>query len=124
MSGSTTRVYSISGRKLRIYEKPFPNSGYMDHIYTDHRFSTKDFFDRLGQLRLANPDSSYTNRCIPPGSGVDYSLSYTIGAKTERIVLHNYYLESMQQVTDLLNSYLNSSYRIEYLPKETKQDCD
>lgn len=124
MSGSTTRTYSISGRKLRIYEKPFPNSGYKDHVFTDHKFRTKDFFDKLGQLNLDNPDSSYTNPCILPGSGVDYSLSYTTGAKTVRIVLHNYYLESMHQVTDLLNSYLSNSYRIEYLPKETKQDCD
>lgn len=123
MSGSTTRTYSISGRKLRIYEKPFPNSGYMDRIYTDHRFSTKDFFDRLGQLSLANPDSSYTIRCIPPGYGVDYSLSYTTGGISVNIVLHNYYLEIMLQVTDLLNNYLSSSYRVEYLPKETKQDC-
>lgn len=123
-SGSTTRSYTISGRKLRIYEKPFPDTGYMDHLFTEHGFNAKAFFDRLNQLNLDNLDSSYANRCIPPDSGVDYILSYTTGAKTTKITIHSYYLERMRQVTDLLNSYLSSIYRIEYLPKETKQDCN
>jgi hypothetical protein len=96
----------------------------MDHLFTKHGFNAKAFFDRLNQLNLDNLDSFYVNHCIPPDSGVDYILSYSTGVKTAEITIHSYYLERMRQVTDLLNSYLSSPYRIEYLSKETKQDCN
>ncbi len=123
-SGSTSQSYTISRGKLRIYDKPFANSGYTDHLFTDHKFKTTDFFSKLDQLGLDELDSSYINKCASVNSRVDYIVFYQTKLKVSKVEVRGYYLDKMRQVIELINSYLSSPYRIEYLSKETKQDCN
>lgn len=123
-SGPTSKSYTISGGKLRIYDNPFANSGYTEHLFTDHKFKTTVFFNKLDQLSLDELDSSYINKCSSVNSRVDYIIVYQTEMKVSKIEVRGYYLDKMQQLIELINSYLSSPYRIEYLTKETKQDCN
>ena len=123
-SGSTSQSYTISRGKLRIYDKPFANSGYTDHLFTDHKFETAAFFSKLDQLGLDELDSSYVNKCSSVNSRIDFIVVYQTKLKVSKIEVRGYYLEKMRQLIELINSLLSSPYRIEYLSKETKQDCN
>lgn len=123
-SGSTSKSYTISRGKLRVYDKPFANSVYTEHFFTDHKFKTADFFSKLDQLGLDELDSSYINKCASINSRVDYMVVYQTKSKVSKVEVRGYYLDKMRQLIELINSYLSSPYRIEYLSKETKQDCN
>ena len=123
-SGSTSQFYTISGGKLRIFDKPFANSDYTEHLFTDHKFKTADFFSKLDQLGLDELDSSYINKCASGNSRVDYMVVYQTKSKVSKVEVRGYYLDKMRQLIELINSFLSSPYRIEYLSNETKQDCN
>jgi len=123
-SGSTSQSYTISRDKLRVYDKPFANSGYTENLFTDHKFKTTDFFSKLDQLGLDELDSSYINKCASVNSRVDYMVVYQTKSKVSKIEVRGYYLDKMRQLIELINNFLSSPYRIEYLSKETKQDCN
>lgn len=107
-SGSTSQSYTISGGKLRIYDKPFANSEYTDHLFTDHKFKTAIFFSKLDQLGLDELDSSYINKCASVNSRVDYMVVYQTKSKVSNVEVRGYYLEKMRQLIELINNYLSS----------------
>jgi len=107
-SGSTYQSYTISRGKLRIYDKPFANSGYTEHFFTDHKFKTTDFFSKLDQLGLDELDSSYINKCASVNSRVDYMVVYQTKSKVSNVEVRGYYLEKMRQLIELINNYLSS----------------
>src|SRR4051812_33358582 len=50
--GKRTRIYVLTATKFQIYEKPFLNQSYKEHLYTKHEFESKALLDEIRKLDL------------------------------------------------------------------------
>ena len=89
--------------------------------------SLSKFTKSIAQISIANLDSLkdlYFNYCIMITSGNEYSLTFKNSSTSKSISLHDYYLKPIEDIIELVNKNLPEKYKIKYLTKETKQDCE
>jgi len=65
----------------------------------------------------------YFNRCIMITSGNEYFLDVVGDRMEKHISLHHYYLKKLDEVIQLINSYLPQRLQCRYLSEKTEQDC-
>ncbi|MCW3084389.1 MAG: hypothetical protein JWP12_1755 [Bacteroidetes bacterium] len=57
-------------------------------------------------------------------SGTEYDISSTNSTRTKKIHLHCYYLSQINQLINEINKLVPAEYQINYVSKDTKQDCE
>ncbi len=80
--------------------------------------------DSIGLLRLDTLPNYYHNFCIMPTSGNEYFISLEKGKKESRIHLHSYYHPQIEKLIGIMNTVIPEEYRIQYMDKGNKQDCN
>ena len=121
--GRTHRIYYFNKKKIRIYDKPFPNHDFIDHLHTIHKYSSEDLFLEVSKLNLDSLNGTYFNYCVDTTKGKDYSIIITTKSESMSTTLHHYYLKGIEDLITLVNKYLTNNLRIQYLDKGLKQDC-
>ena len=103
-------------------------------IHKTYMFSDKDTIlvskklnfnsiDQIKKIRLDSLEDFYFNNCIMATSGNEYFISTTIDTINKKISLHHYYNEQIERLINELNKNIPDSFKIDYLTKDTKQDC-
>jgi len=117
-NGITT--YSLTKDTLTIHKK------FMFSDKDTILFSKKlDFnsIDQIEKIRLDSLEDFYFNYCIMATSGNEYFISTTIDTVNKEISLHHYYNQQIDRLINELNKNIPDSFKLDYLTKETKQDC-
>ena len=117
--GKTT--YSLIKDTLTIH-KIFVFSD-QDSILFSKKLDTNSI-EKLEKIRLDSLEDFYFNHCIMGTSGNEYFISTTIDTVNKKISLHNYYNEQIEKLINELNKNIPKSFKLDYLPKDTKQDCE
>lgn len=78
----------------------------------------------ISRIRIDSLKDLYLNYCMVPTSGDEYFLNYSDKSTSKKISLHHYYLKQLDDIIQIINSNLPEKYQFQYLPKETKQDCN
>ena len=121
--GKSGKTYFFTGTKLRVYDKPFDTQNYTEHLWTNHKFNSKELFHDILNLSLDTLNENYINNCVESSSGYDYSIKLESKSKTTSLKLHHYYTKEVDSFVKLLNKYLPKNHQILYLSKDNKQDC-
>lgn len=79
--------------------------------------------DAISILRTDTLQTFYHNNCIMSTSGDEYFISIERGIQEKRIHLHSYYHPQIDRLINLMNAVVPEEYRIPYMSKDTKQDC-
>jgi hypothetical protein len=122
-AGGRCKTFLFTKNKFRIYEKPFDNQNYTEHLYTNHKFNSKELFREILKLNFVALNEAYFNNCMDSAKGYDYSIIMKSKSQTTSIKLHHYFIKEVDALVVLLNNYLPSTLQIKYLPEENKQDC-
>jgi hypothetical protein len=94
-----------------------------DSILFSKKLDTNSI-EKLEKIRLDSLEDFYFNHCIMGISGNEYFISTTIDTVNKKISLHNYYNEQIEKLIKELNKNIPESFKLDYLPKDTKQDCE
>jgi len=121
--GRTYKIYYFTKKKIRIYDKPFPMHNYKEHLHTIHKYNSKELFLEVTKLNLNSLKEVYFNNCVDSTNGQDFSIVIGTKSKSSSTTLHHYYIKEFDNLMTLLNKYLPQIWQIQYLDKETKQDC-
>jgi hypothetical protein len=122
-AGSRWRTYVIAKGKLRIYDKPFFSSKLQEHLFTDHKFPSEEFFQKLSELGLDTLQNQYFAKCPSKELTLHYVINLKQRSRTIKTELHNYYKEEVHNLIKLINNYLPRSLLISYLSTDPKNDC-
>ena len=121
--GKKYKIYSFDKRKFHIYDKPFAEQSFTEHLYTKHKFDSDKLFRDISNLYLDTLHEAYYNNCVDTITGYDYFIRIETEAMTKSITLHHYYIKQVEDLVGLLNKYLPHTLQIQYLTSKTKQDC-
>ena len=80
---------------------------------------------KIQNIRIDSLEDFYFNRCILPTSGNRYNVSTIINDTIKKTIhLHHYYEEHIEMITSELDKHIPDDLKINYLTRETKQDCE
>jgi hypothetical protein len=79
--------------------------------------------DQIKNIRLDSLKDFYFNYCIMATSGNEYFISTTIDTVNKEISLHHYYNEQIERLINELNKNIPDNFKLDYLTKDTNQDC-
>ncbi|MEK0439464.1 MAG: hypothetical protein RLZZ504_380 [Bacteroidota bacterium] len=117
-NGKTT--YKLTANTLTIL-KSFLYSDKDSILFT--RKLDLNAIERIKKIRLDSLDSRYYNTCVMATSGDEYLISATMDSVNMEISLHHYYHEQIEKLINELNKNIPDSIKLDYLKKNTKQDC-
>ena len=79
---------------------------------------------KIQNIRIDSLEDFYFNFCIMPTSGDIYNVSTIINDTIKKTIhLHHYYEEHIEMITSELDKHIPNNLKINYLTRETKQDC-
>jgi len=120
-AGQTVYDYRVEGNKLKI------TSGwlYADSAHNDLGtvILSPSVIATLQSIKLDALENYYLNNCILITSGNEYFISAGSGRNLKQIHLHHYYKEEIAQLVAELNKLLPIEDRIDYVDKDTSQNC-
>lgn len=79
--------------------------------------------ERIMLVRLDGLKDFYFNYCVMSTSGTEFFISTTFNKVKKNISLHHYYNEQIEKFIFELNKNIPGNLKIDYVPKDTKQDC-
>lgn len=121
--GKTSIIYVVTNTKLYIYQKPFDNQGYREHVHTVHQFKSQALLKEIRKLNLDKLNPVYLNNCVMPGTGNEYHILLANGSSPVSIKVYQYYKSEVDILFQLLNKHIPQSFQIRYLTTDNKQDC-
>lgn len=119
--GSTT--YLLTSSSIKVTNTPFLDSNKSKLVYYNKFSKPGEVVETINKLTIDSLQEVYYNYCIMPTSGNEYILEYLSHSKSKQITLHHYYLKQLHDIVEVINSHLPRKYQIQYLQKDTKQDC-
>jgi hypothetical protein len=114
-------TYSIKDDKLTVVSQGFLSDD-EDELLLNIGIDS-NFILKIQKLKLEELENNYYNKCILPTSGADYLIDIKDGERVKRIHLHHYYKEEVAKLADLINNEIPGEYEINYLDKDTVQNC-
>ena len=115
--------YILTKRKFSVYDNPFSNQNFREHLHTLHKFNSKHFLEKFSQLRLDTLNHLFRNSCVPFESGREFLIQFMHAGKYHEIKLQNYYNEEVEELVRMINQNFPRVFHITYLPPGTIQDC-
>jgi hypothetical protein len=79
---------------------------------------------QIVDIKLDTMKNLYFNNCIMITSGQEYWISIKRDTTSKNIQLHHFYHNQVEQLIRNINKVVPEEYKIEYLPLDTKQDCE
>ena len=116
-------IYNISDNNIEILNIPLFSPEKKRVIFFKSLSTTADSNIKNSIRELYTLDSIYVNFCIMFTSGSEYTLKFKNDSVTKAIHLHHYYLKQIADLIDILNRNLPTEFNLDYVPKETVQDC-
>jgi len=113
--------YSILDNNLTVSTNKRFITGKDSIIYTTR--ISDDIITKIQSLKLEKLDEHYDNKCIMLISGAEYFIGINNGTKLKQIHLHHYYKDEVAQLVGLLNSVLPKEHHINYIERDTQQNC-
>jgi hypothetical protein len=113
-------IYKLTTDTLTIH-KSFLYSDKDSILFT--RKLDLNAIERIKKIRLDSLESYYYNSCVMATSGDEYLISATMDSVNMEISLHHYYHEQIEKLINELNKNIPDSIKLDYLKKNTKQDC-
>jgi hypothetical protein len=116
-----TLTYIINDSSITIYNRE-ELSG-KDSIIFSKRIM-EPCLHQIKTITLNKLENYYNNNCIMPISGSEYDISVRIDLVTKTIHLHHYYQKQIDHLISCMNILLPNEYKIVYVNRNTKQDCE
>lgn len=120
-NGTTTYILTPSWLKVA---KTYYGDTNSKTVYSKSLSKKQKVASSISNIRLDSLKEFYFNYCVMATSGNEYFLDYLNNSTNKRIRLHHYYLKELDDIIQIINSNLPKKYRIRYLTRNTKQDCN
>lgn len=115
-----TMIYNLTNNTLTIHRETMFSD--KDTILFSKKLDTNSI-EQIRNIQLDSLKDHYFNYCIMPTSGNEYFISTTIDTVTKNISLHHFYNKQIKRLINELNKNIPDNFKIDYLSKDTKQDC-
>lgn len=115
-------IYKLTNKFIKVINIPFGEKKGKVIFYKSFSDS-QDSSAIINNFGLDSLEDFYYNYCVVATSGDEYTLNYQGYSKKKSIDLHCYYLKQIDDIVNLINSYLPFSYQINYVKKDEKQNC-
>ena len=118
-----TTTYKLTNTSIQVTNTSFGDNKGKVIFHKSFSDSIK-ISSAINNVGLDSVKDFYFNYCVMATSGNEYFLSFKSAKVKKEIDLHHYYLKQVADIVNIINSKLPNKYKIRYLAKETKQDCE
>ncbi|KAA9038708.1 hypothetical protein FW778_14270 [Ginsengibacter hankyongi] len=118
-----TTTYILTAKSIKIIKTSLgKKKGTI--VFSKPLLSFQESSASINNFGLDSLKDRYDNYCVMVTSGDEFFLDYNGYSMKKNISLHHYYLKALDDIINIINSYLPKSYQFRYLEKNTRQDCD